>query len=299
VKTVSGRRLTRTRSDRAVEGAAMIVGTSLSIQLAAALAHSLFGTLGPGGTSSLRFALGAPILLAVARPALRGRDAGTWIAIGGYGISLAALNLTFFEAISRIPLGIAVTLSFVAPLGLALAGSRGPRDVIWALLAAGGVAALGGVDRPGSAVGVLAAVAAGGAWIGVAYAGRTVGRRTDRLDGLALALPVAALTTLPFGVAHAAAIDLTTGLVGLAIAVGGLILPFALELAGLRRLEPRTVAVVYSVDPAIGAVVGLTALGQRLTGLQIVALAAIVIATAGATATARNREAATHVEGCG
>ena len=277
--------------ERAIAGAAMIVGTSLSIQLAAALAHDLFDRLGPVGASAVRFALGAVILLAIVRPAIRGREAATWGAIAAYGASLAALNLTFFQAISLIPMGIAVTLAFIAPLVMALVGSRRRRDVVWALLAAAGVATLGGVDRPGSVSGVLFAVAAGCAWVGVAYAGRSVGRRTRRVDGLALAIPIAALLTVPLGIVHAGAVDGRSLAIGLVIAVGGLIIPFALELEGLRRLEPRIVAVIYSIDPAIAAVIGFLALGEHLTALQAAALVAVMIASAGATAAASNGEA--------
>jgi inner membrane transporter RhtA len=269
----------------------MIVGTSVSIQLAAAIAHDLFDRLGPIGVSAMRFALGAAILLAMVRPAIRGRDAATWGAIAAYGASLAALNLTFFQAISRIPMGIAVTFSFIGPLAMALAGSRRRRDVVWALLAGAGVATLGGIDRPGSVSGVLFAIAAGCAWVGVAYAGRSVGRRTRRLDGLALAIPIAALITVPMGIGHVGAVDVRSLGIGLVIAVGGLIVPFALELEGLRRLEPRIVAVIYSIDPAIAAVVGFLALGEHLTALQVVALVAVMIASAGATVAARDADA--------
>lgn len=264
----------------------MIVGTSLTIQLAAAIAHPLFDRVSPAGASAIRFALGALILLAIVRPTIRGRDAATWGAIGAYGASLAALNVTFFQAISRIPMGIAVTFSFIAPLLMALLGSRRPRDVVWALLAGAGVATLGGIDRPGSVSGVLFAIAAGCAWVGVAYAGRSVGRRTSRVDGLALAIPIAALITMPLGIQHLGAVDLRALGIGLVIAVGGLIIPFALELEGLRRLEPRIVAVIYSIDPAIAAGVGLFALGERLTALQVVGMAAVMIASAGTTAAA-------------
>jgi inner membrane transporter RhtA len=276
----------RAAKERAVAGAAMIVGTSLTIQLAAAIAHNLFDRLGPTGASAIRFALAAVILLAIVRPAIRGRDAATWGAIVAYGTSLAALNLTFFQAIDRIPLGIAVTLSFIGPLAMALLGSRRRRDVVWALLAGAGVATLGGIDRPGSLSGVLFAIAAGCAWVGVAYAGRSVGRRTRRVDGLALGIPIAALITVPLGIGHASGLDGQSLAIGLVIAVGGLIVPFALELEGLRRLEPRTVAVIYSIDPAIAALVGLLALGEHLTAMQLVALVAVMIASAGATAAA-------------
>jgi inner membrane transporter RhtA len=271
---------------RVISGAAMIVATSAAIQLAAAVAHDLFAQLGPAGVSALRFTLGAAILLVAVRPGLRGRDRATWRAIVAYGVSLAALNLTFFEAIQRIPLGIAVTFAFIAPLVVALAGSRRRRDVGFALLAAAGVVTLGGVDRGASETGVALAIAAGCAWACVAYAGRSVGSRTRRIDGLALAVPIAALVSLPFGIGHLRAIDGHALGLGLVIAIGGLIVPFGLELEGLRRLEPRLVAVIYSVDPAIASLVGLVALSQDLRATQIVGIAAVMAASAGATATA-------------
>lgn len=269
---------------RAVTGAAMILGTSASIQIAAAIAHDLFDTLTPAGVSALRFALGTAIILPVVRPAIRGRDRETWIAIAVYGISLGVLNVTFFESIDRLPLGLAVTFAFVAPLGVALAGSRHRRDVVFALLAGAGVLVLGGIDRPDSAAGVALAVAAGCAWVSVAFAGRTVGRRTRRVDGLALAIPIACLVTLPLGIGHAAALDARSLGLGLVIAVGGMILPFALELEGLRRLEPRLVAVIYSADPAIAALIGLVALSESLTPPQVLGMAAVIAASVGVTA---------------
>ena len=269
---------------RALTGAAMILGTSASIQIAAAIAHDLFAALTPAGVSALRFALGAAVILPVVRPAVRGRDRETWLAIAVYGISMGVLNFTFFESIERLPMGVAVTLAFIAPLGVALAGSRRRRDVAFALLAGAGVLILGGVDRPDSTAGVVFAVAAGCAWVSVAFAGRSVGRRTRRVDGLALAIPIACLVTLPLGVGHAGALDARSLGLGLVIAVGGLILPFALELEGLRRLEPRLVAVIYSADPAIAAVIGLVALSERLTLPQVVGMAAVIAASAGVTA---------------
>ena len=269
---------------RTAAGAAMILGTSASIQIAAAIAHDLFDTLTPTGVSALRFALGTAIILPAVRPAVRGRDRETWYAIAIYGVSLGILNVTFFESIDRLPLVLAVTFAFVAPLGVALAGSRRRRDVAFALLAGAGVLVLGGIDRPDSAAGVAFAVIAGCAWVSVAFAGRSVGRRTRRVDGLALAIPIACLVTLPFGIGHTGALDARALALGLVIAVGGMILPFALELEGLRRLEPRLVAVIYSADPAIAALIGLVALSQSLTPPEVVGMAAVIAASIGVTA---------------
>ena len=242
---------------RALAGAAMILGTSASIQIAAAIAHDLFDTLTPAGVSALRFALGAAVILPVVRPAVRGRDRETWSAIAVYGISMGVLNVTFFESIDRLPMGVAVTLAFIAPLGVALAGSRRRRDVAFAAPRRGrrrsSSAASTGPTRPPASRSPSPPAVRGSS---VAFAGRSVGRRTRRVDGLALAIPIACLVTLPFGIGHAGALDARSLALGLVIAVGGLILPFALELEGLRRLEPRLVAVIYSADPAIAAVIG-------------------------------------------
>lgn len=269
---------------RAASGALMIVGTSLSIQVAAAIAHGLFSQLGPVGVSGLRFALGTAVILPLARPRVRGHERATWTTVIAYGLSLAALNLLFFESIDRLPLGIAVTFAFVAPLVMALVNSRRRRDVGFALLAGVGVAILGGVDPPGSAVGVILAVAAGAAWVGVAYSAREVGRLTPRIEGLALALPFACLVTVPPASAHLGGLDAHDLALGLVIAVGGLIIPFALELEGLRRLEPRVVAIVYSVDPAIAALVGLIVLSQSLSAAQIAGMLGVICASVGVTA---------------
>ena len=268
---------------RAVAGTAMVLGTSASIQIAAAIAHGLFDTLTPMGVSALRFALGAAIIVPAVRPAVRGRDRETWLAVSVYGVSLGVLNVTFFAAFQRLPLGLAVTFAFVAPLCIALAGSRRRRDVAFALLAGAGVVVLGGIDRPGSLAGVVLAIAAGCAWVSVAFAGRVVGRRTRRIDGLALAIPIACLVTLPLGISHAGALDARALALGLLIAVGGMILPFALELEALRRLEPRMVAVIYSADPAIAAAIGVVALSESLTPLQVVGIAAVIAASCGVT----------------
>ena len=265
----------------------MIVGCSVAIQTAAAVAHDLFDVLGPTGVSALRFGLGALVLLAIARPSVRGRDAAAWKAIVAYGVSLAALNVTFFEAIDRIPMGIAVTLAFAGPLVMALAASRRRSNAGIALLAAAGVITLGGLDRPDSVAGV-AAGAADRLRVGRRGVRRSQRRQPDAPPGRPRAGAADRRTAdAAVGVSVTSTqIDGHTFAIALVIAVGGLIVPFALELEGLRRLEPRIVAVVYSVDPGIAAVVGFLVLDERLTLPQIVALVAVMAASVGATASA-------------
>lgn len=234
---------------RARTGAAMILGTGLSIQVSAALAHGLFDTLATTGTALLRFTLGALILLAFVRPAVRGIDRTTWALLAVYGLAIAGNNATFYAAISRIPLGITVTLAFIAPLAVSLARSRHRRDVLLALLAGGGVAVLGGLDRPASTAGIVLALLCGVSWVILIFVGRALGARTRRVDGLALV---------------------------------GLIAPLTLELEGLRRIDPRAYAVIASAEPAIAAIVGLVLLDQALSAAQIVGMLAVMAASGAA-----------------
>jgi inner membrane transporter RhtA len=290
----SALRVAPVRATGARLGAAMIVATSATIQLSGALARGLFDQLGPAGVSALRFALGAVILLLALRPAVRGRTRTTWACIAAYGISLALLNLTFFAAIQRVPMGIAVTFAFIAPLALAVSRSRHQRDLAAALLAGAGVALLGGIDRPHSTAGLLLSIACGCAWVAVAYTGKHVGSRTRRVDGLSLALPFAALVTLPLGLPRAGDLDAHALELGLLIAIIGLIVPFSLELEGLRRLEPRVVAIIYSIDPAIAAGVALLFLGQNLATTQIAGIAAVMLASASVVAPTNDPPEAPH-----
>ncbi len=263
-------------------GAAMILGTGISIQASAALAHGLFDQLTTTGTALLRFTLAATILLLFVRPSVRGITRGTWAILGCYGLGIAANNATFYAAISRIPLGITVTLAFIAPLAVSLARSRHRRDVLLAVLAGLGVAVLGGLDRPDSTAGVLLALVCGVTWVALIFLGRMLGARTRRVDGLALALPIAAVCTWPAGVEHLGQIDARAVALGLVIAVVGMILPFTLEIEGLRRIDPRMYAVIAAMEPAIAALVGLVMLDQGLSAVQVVGMGAVMAASAGA-----------------
>src|SRR5262249_35439427 len=156
----------------------------------------------PVGTSGLRFALATAVIVPLVRPRVRAHGRRTWAAVAAYGVSLAALNLLFFSSIDRLPLGVAVTFAFVAPLVMGVVNSRRRRDLVFAGLAGAGVIILGGVDSPGSVLGVCLALAAGAVWVAVAYSAREVGRLTPRIEGLALAVPVACVVTLPLAAPH-------------------------------------------------------------------------------------------------
>src|SRR5918994_1779206 len=191
------------RADR-IPPTVLVLAAVSSVQFGAALAKSLFDEVGAGGTVFLRGLFAAVVLVAVWRPGVGGRTRADWRLIGLFGLSLAAMNLAFYEALERIPLGIAVTFEFVGPLGVAIASSRRPLDVAWVVLAAAGIVLLsdfGSADLDG--LGVALALVAGGFWAAYILLSARVGRAFPGGSGLALAMVAAAAMLVPVGVADA------------------------------------------------------------------------------------------------
>lgn len=272
------------RSDPVV-GAGFVLLGALSIQSAAALAVGAFHAIGALSTSGFRFLFGFVILASLARPSLRRGTAG-WRGIVAFGVAAAVMNVCFFQALQRLPLGTAVSIEFCGPFALAVLRGRGARHVVGAVIGLAGVLLLA---RPGgglTAVGALFAAGAGVGWASYTLASRRLGAVTEGLGGLALALGVAALLTSPFSMA--ALHSLTWPLVGrLALmATGGVVVGFALELFALRRLDAPYVAVLLSLNPAVAFLVGWLWLGQHveasaLAGGLLVVLASVLV-TSGA-----------------
>src|ERR1700722_16519378 len=179
---------------------------AISVQFGAALATKLFHRVGPSGAVALRLVIAAIILAALAAIRNAGcpfagiRASDTRIAVL-FGLALAAMNLSFYEAIDRIPLGVAVTIEFSGPLALALFGSRRWSDLLWALLAGGGVALFSSGGRRLDPVGIGLALLAGAGWIGYILLSKQTGRRFDAKTGLAIAMVTGALAVLPAGLA--------------------------------------------------------------------------------------------------
>ena len=261
----------------------VLVGIS-SVQVGAAFATKLFAHLGPAGTVLLRVLFAAVVLCAIWRPNPRAHTASELRLAVLFGLSLALMNLSFYEALDRIHLGIAVTLEFVGPLGVALAGSRSRLDVLWALLAAGGVALLGGFAAPNLA-GVAFALAAGGCWAVYIILSARVGRAFSGGGGLALAMAIGTLPLIPVGIADAGANLLHPGLlaVGFAVALLSSVVPYSFELEALRRMPPHLFGVLMSLEPAMAALAGLVVIGQGLSALDVVGITLVVTASAGAT----------------
>jgi len=254
----------------------------------ATVARHLFAFLGPAGTVFLRVAFGAGILLAIARPRWPRFDARQWRAIVLFGLIVAGMNLCFYEAIARIPLGVAVTIEFVGPLGVAIAGSRRPLDLVWAAMAAAGVALLSFIGGTVTTIGLLFALGAAAGWASYIVISQRVGRMVPGGDGLGFALAVGALALLPFGIAGAGGelLNVRNLGIGLVVAILSSAVPFSLEFAALRRLPRQLFGILMSLEPAMGAAAGFFFLGQQLSLRDVVAIGLVIVASAGATRTA-------------
>ncbi len=265
-----------------------MIGAIASLQLGAALATTLFDDLGPAGAVLLRTGFGAVILGAIWRPSLRGSAGEPLRDAILLGLALAAMNLSFYAAIDRIPLGIAVTLEFTGPFGIAVAGSRRGVDLVWVGLAAGGILLLSPLHGSLDALGVAFALLAGGFWAAYIVLAARVGRGFEGGRGLALAMAVATVALIPIGIAGGGdALGRPELLaVGLGVAVLSAAIPYSLELEALRRIRTATFGVLMSLEPGVAAVVGLVVLGQDLSATEAVAIAMVVAASAGALGTA-------------
>jgi inner membrane transporter RhtA len=276
------------RTFDAIPPPALVLLGIVSVQVGAALAKHLFGAVGSFGTVALRLFFAAAVLMLLWRPSPR-MNRRAWTVVLGYGVVLGLMNLCFYLALARIPLGIAVTIEFLGPLAVALAGSRRWLDAFWAVLAAGGVVLLvegrGDLDLVGS----LFALAAGACWGLYILVGAALGRHTTEGDGLALGMAVAALVAVPFGVADSgtALIQPWVLVAGLGVALLSSVIPYSLDLEALRRMPPRVFGILMSLEPAVAALIGLVVLQESLHWSQWIAVLCVVAASAGATRGAR------------
>jgi inner membrane transporter RhtA len=268
----------------------LVMGAIASVQVGAAIATTLFDELGPAGTVLLRTGFAAVALLLIWRPRLRGRSAGSLRDAVLFGMVLAGMNLSFYAALDRIPLGIAVTLEFTGPFAVAVAGSRRASDLLWVALAAGGIVLLSpGIHGSLDTTGALLALLAGAFWASYIVLAARVGRAFSGGQGLTLAMIVATIVLLPSGIIAGGADLGDPGLLGagLAVALLSSAIPYSLELEALRRLPKGTFGVLMSMEPAVAALVGLIALGQDLSANEVVAIGLVVAASAGALSAAR------------
>jgi len=264
----------------------LVLAAVASVQFGAALAKTLFDDLGPGGTVFLRVLFAALLLLVLWRPRVGGRPRRDLALAAAFGVSLAGMNLSFYGALDRIPLGVAVTFEFVGPLGVAVVGSRRALDLLWVVLAAAGILLLSdfgdfaGLDSGGVGLALLA----GGFWAAYILLSARIGRVFSGGSGLALAMVVASVLLVPVGVADGGDALLQPGLLALGAAVAMLssAVPYSLELEALRRLPEPVFGVLMSLEPAVAALAGFVVLGQDLRARELVAILLVVAASAGA-----------------
>ncbi|MFI5822744.1 EamA family transporter [Streptomyces rishiriensis] len=270
----------------------LVLAGGVSVQFGGALAVTLMPRAGALGVVALRLLVAAVVLLVVCRPRLRGHSRADWGTVVAFGVAMSAMNGLFYQALDRIPLGVAVTLEVLGPLALSVVVSRRALNLVWAALALAGVFLLGGAGGGGGLgaldpVGVAFALGAGVMWAAyIVFSART-GRRFPQADGLALAMAVGALLFLPLGLAESGAklADPVTLGLGAGVAVLSSVLPYTLELLALRRLPASTFAVMMSLEPALAATAGFLVLDQALSALQAAAIALVVAASMGAVRT--------------
>jgi inner membrane transporter RhtA len=269
----------------------LAVGSMLSLQLGAALAVPVMAAIGPAATTALRLFWAGLMLVAIVRPGFRTMTGRQWLAAGGLGIVIAVLTLCYFAAISRIPMEPATAIEFLGPLAVALAGTRRFRHLVLAAVAAIGVLLLTrehshwSVDLGGIGFAALAALG----WAAYSILMKRVGASFPGLQGLSVALLVAAMVAMPIsflGKGNVFALGPLVSTIGLALLSP--LLPYALEMMALRSMGTRAFGIFKSMEPAISAILGYAILAQRLSLRQICGIGCVVAASAITAAESRN-----------
>jgi inner membrane transporter RhtA len=273
--------------DRVPPIALVLCGVT-SIQFGAAVAATMFDDLGPAGTSALRLTWAAIILMALFRPRVRGRSARDLRLVALFGVTLGGMNLFFYEALDRIPLGVAVTIEFAGPLGVAVATSRSRLDLVWAALAAAGIILLSNPFGAGiDTIGLVLILAAAACWAAYILIAQRATASYESSDGLALAMVVAAVVPLVPGVAEAGAtlVEPQWLALGACVALASSVIPYSLETEALRRLPTSVFGVLMSIEPAVAALAGFLVLGQSLNARELGAMGLVVVASVGSSRT--------------
>jgi len=272
------------RTSGAIPPPALVLLGIVTVQVGSASSKHLLSEVGSFGTTSLRLFFAAVVLMLVWRPSLR-MNRRTWTVVLSYGVILGSMNVCFYLALARIPLGITVTIEFLGPLAVAVATSRRWLDAFWAVLAATGVVLLMEGSGDLDLVGVLFALAAGTCWGLYIPAGAALGRHTTNGNGLALGMVVAALVAVPVGVADngTALIQPWVLVTGLGVALLSSVIPYSVELEALRKIPLRVFGILLSLEPVVAALIGLIVLQESLHWSQWIAVLCVVVASAGAT----------------
>jgi inner membrane transporter RhtA len=264
----------------------LVLFSMIGVQAGHACGKLLFGAVGPGGVVAMRLGFTALVLMALWRPRLPADRTSRRLVVL-FGIAIAGMNLVY-PAMQSLPLGTAVTLQFLGPLALAIAGSRRVADLMWALLAGAGVYLFYGPGADGlSITGATLALGSGACWAAYIVLSRRAGARARDGSILALAVALAAVISAPVAVPTALdGAEITGGtvvllavlLAGLGVAVLSAIAPYSLDLAALRRMPPRVFGIMMSLEPVLGGVAGLVLLGETLGPRQWLAIGCVTAA---------------------
>jgi inner membrane transporter RhtA len=254
-----------------------------SIHSGAAIAKGLFTAVSPFGMVSLRLGLGALVLLLLIRPRWRHHRWQDYRLLAALGLAIGVMNALLYHAIAYIPIGVAVTLEFVGPLGVALAHSRRRADVVWVAMAALGVVLLAPIGETAlHPIGVVLALLAGSCWAAYILLSAQVGKVFPGSEGVAMAMTVGAIAIVPFGVVVEGSNLWQPPILlsGLAVAILSSALPYSLEMAALRQLPVQVFGVLMSLEPAVASSIGLLLLGEHLSVRMMVAIALLSLASA-------------------
>jgi inner membrane transporter RhtA len=263
-----------------------VLGAMVSFQVGAAFAKALFPAVGPQGAAALRIGLGAAALFAVLRPWRRWPRPAPVLPLVGLGVTTATAIVCFYQALTHLPLGVAIALQFLGPLAVAIFGSRRPSDLVWAGLAATGVWLMTGAAQGALAIdvgGLPWALGAAVSWALYILCGRIAAPAFGAATA-PLAVGIAALIVLPVGVAHAGAALFDPALLPIAVPVAmvSTAIPFWLEVYALARMPARTFAIFTSLEPSFGVLAGLVVLREQLAIGQLAGVAAVIAAATGA-----------------
>ena len=316
--------MTQARAEAALGAtppAVLVLTGVVCVQVGAGLAARLFSQVSPAAVTGLRLWAAALLLAVLGARGLRREITGlvrrrAWAdaaVVVAFGLTLAVMNYSIYQAFARIPLGVAVTVEFLGPLAVAVAATRRALDLAWVALAAAGVALLSQAGGPAAAAhpvlshgagapalagptvggldlaGLLFALAAAASWAIYILLSAATGRRFPGSSGLTVAMIVAALAVTPAGLLAGGRSLLRPGVLATGAAIGLLssIIPYSLELETLRRVPPKVFGIWMSLEPAIAALVGLVMLGQSLSLLEWAAIGCVTVASAGAALSAR------------
>jgi inner membrane transporter RhtA len=264
---------------------ALVLAGVASVQIGAAVARTMFDDLGPSGTSLLRVFFAAVVLMALFRPDPRCYDWSALRYVLAFGVTLGLMNLTFYLALDRLDLGVAVTIEFIGPLAVAVFGSRRRLDLLWAALAAIGIVLLAnpGTGESLDTLGLAFILIAAACWAAYILIAQRAGRLFPGAHGVAMAMVIAVLIPLIPGIAAAGTTLLEPKWLALGCAIGILssAIPYSLETEALRRIPASIFGVLMSMEPAVAALAGFVLLGQDLGARQIVAIGFVVAASAG------------------